>query len=126
MRIRTTLITLVGASLLWSSSAMAQQAHVASPSVMQQAIAAQAATDQQNRDVVLSVLHQSRVREIAANLGLNVTDAEAAVSTLNSADLARVAGPAHMVDAQLAGGDVIVISVTTLLLIVILVVLLAR
>ena len=96
------------------------------PSAMRQAIAAQAVTDQQNRDVVLSVLHQPQVSEVAGRLGLTVTRAEGAVSTLTSAELARLAGTARAVDAQLAGGDVITISVTTLLLIVIIVILLVR
>ena len=45
---------------------------------MRQAIADQALTDQQNRDVVLGVLQHSQVRDLANRLGLNVTRAEAA------------------------------------------------
>jgi hypothetical protein len=105
---------------------MAQQKHVVDPSVMRQAIADQAVTDQQNRDVVLNVLHQAQVRDLAKSLGLNVAYADSAVSTLTSAELARLAGPARAAQADLAGGDVIVISVTTLLLIIIIIILLAR
>lgn len=106
---------------------MAQQRHVVDPAQMRQAIADQAVTDQQNRDVVLSVLHRSQVRDLADRLGLSVTRAEGAVSTLDSAELAQLAGPALMAEAQLAGGSsTIVISVTTLLLIIIIVILIAR
>jgi hypothetical protein len=126
MRIRTTVVTLVVSSFLWSSPALAQQRHVVDLAVMHQAVADQAATDQQNRNVVLSVLHRAEVQDLAGRLGLSVTRAENAVPTLSSAELARLAGPASMADAQLAGGDTIVISVTTLLLIIILVVLLTR
>lgn len=124
MRIRTTVVTFVVCSLLWSSSAMAQQRHVVDPSTMRQAIADQAVTDQQNRDAVLGVLKHSQVRELAGRLGLNVTRAENAVSTLNSSELASLAGHARAANAELAGGaDTIVISVTTLLLIIIIVLL---
>jgi hypothetical protein len=126
MRIRATVVTLVLSSFLWSSPALAQQRHVVDLAVMHQAVADQAATDQQNRDVVLRVLHRAEVQDLAGRLGLNVTRAENAVPTLSSAELARLASPANMADVQLAGGDTVVISVTTLLLIIILVVLLTR
>jgi hypothetical protein len=127
MRIRATVVGLVVSSLLWSSPALAQQRHVVDPALMHQAVVAQAATDQQNRDAVLSVLHRTEVQDLAGRLGLNVTRAENAVPTLSSAELARLAGQARMADSELAGGsDKVVISVTTLLLILILVVLIAR
>jgi len=126
MRIRTSVVTLVASLLLWSAPALAQQRHVVDLAVMHQAVADQAATDQQNREVVINVLHRAEVQDLADRLGLNVTRAENAVPTLSSVELARLASSAHMADVQLAGGDRIVISVTTLLLIVILVVLLTR
>jgi len=126
MRIRTTVVALIVSSLLWSAPAMAQQQHVTDPALMRQAIAARALTDQQNRDTVLGVLQRSQVRILADRLGLSVTRAEGAVSTLDSTELARLAGQARMADAQLAGGSsVVVISVTTLLLLVIILLLLA-
>ena len=125
MRFRTSVVTLAVSSLLWSSSAMAQQRHVVDPAAMRQAVADQAVTDQQNRDAVLGVLRHSQVRDLAGRLGLSVTRAESAVSTLSSTELASLAAQARTVDAELAGGaDTIVISVTTLLLIIIIVLLL--
>ena len=127
MRIRTTAAALVVFSLVWNASAMAQQPHVVDLAVMHQAIADQAAVDQQNRDAVLGVLHRSDVRELAGRLGLNVTRAEGAVSTLGSAELAGLAGQARAADAELAGGSTtVVISLTTLLLLIIIVLLIAR
>ncbi|MCX6545828.1 MAG: hypothetical protein NTV05_15620 [Acidobacteria bacterium] len=128
MRIRRIIVTVVVSSLLWSSSAMAQQRHVVDPAQMRQAIADQALTDQQNREAVLSVLQHSQVRDLASSLGLSVTKAESAIATLDSVELASLAGPALMADAQLAGGgnQTIVISVTTLLLIIIIIILVAR
>ena len=126
MRIRTTAVTLVVCSLLWCSSAMAQQRHIADPALMRQAIATQALTDQQNRDAVIGVLQRSEVRDLAARLGLNVTRAETAVSTLGSAELASLAEQARVAEAQLAGGSqTIVIGTTTLLLIIIIIILLS-
>jgi len=106
---------------------MAQQGHIVDPAAMRQAVADQTVTDQQNRDVLLSVLHRSEVMELAGRLGLSVTRAEGAVATLDSAELARLAVPARTADAALAGGNnTVIISTTTLLLIIIIVILLAN
>jgi hypothetical protein len=127
MRIRTTVAAFVVSSLLWNSSAMAQQRHVVDPAEMRQAIADQAVTDQQNRDALLGAMRRSDVRDLAGQLGLSLTRAEGAVSTLNSAELAGLAAPVGSAAADLAGGsNTIVISTTTLLLIIIIVILLAR
>jgi hypothetical protein len=126
MTMRTAFAAVVVSSLVWTSSASAQERHVVDPTAMRQAIADQAATDQQNRDAVLGVLQSSQAHELADRLGLNLTRAESAVSTLDSAELARLAGPAGLADVQLAGGStVVVISLTTLLLIIIIVLLVA-
>jgi hypothetical protein len=125
MRSRSTVIAVVVSSLLFCSSAMAQQRHVVDPAAMQQAVADQAVTDQVNRDAVLALLDRSEAREVAGRLGLNLTRAENAVATLSSTELASVADSARSADAQLSGGaDTIVISATTLLLIIIIIILL--
>jgi len=127
MRIRSVLVPALVCSLLWSPLAMAQQRHIVDPADIGQAIADQAATDQQNRDTVLGVLAQEQVRELADRLGLSVLRAEGAVSTLSSAELAGLAESARAAETQLVGGaDPIVISMTTLLLIIIIVILIAR
>jgi len=127
MRFRTSVSAVIVTSLLWSSSAMAQQAHIVNPPQMRQALADQAATDQRNRDAVLNVLRTPQASEVAGRLGLNVTRAEDAVSTLNSTDLASLADQARTAEGQLVGGaSNVVISTTTLLLIIIVVILVAR
>lgn len=126
VRIRTTVTAILMCSCLWATSAMAQTAHVADVSTMRQAIANQAVIDQQNREAVLGVLSHSQARDVASRLGLSLTDAERAVSTLSGAELAGLAGTARMADLQLAGGyNTIVISMTSLLLIIIIIILLA-
>lgn len=126
MRIRTALVPVLICSLLWSPVAMAQQ-HVVLPADVRQALAVQTLTDQSNRDVVLGVLAQPQVRDVAERFGLTVLRAEQAVSSLDSAALADLADSARAAEADLTGGaDPIVISVTTLLLIIIIVLLVAR
>jgi hypothetical protein len=126
MRIRIIFVASVLCSLVFATSAMAQQ-HIAAPSLMRQAVADQAVTDQQNRAAVTGVLHQPQVKELAGRLGLNLTTAENALSTLSSAELAKVADQARTADAQLAGGsNTVIISTTTLLLILIIVILIVK
>jgi hypothetical protein len=127
MRLRVTAVAVVVSSLLWSSSAMAQQRHVIDPATMRQAITDQAATDRTNRAAVLAVLERSEARELAGRLGLTLTRAGSAVSTLTSAELASLADSARTADAQLAGGaNTLVISTTTLLLLLIIIILIAN
>jgi hypothetical protein len=126
MRIRNIVVASVLCSFVFATSAMAQQ-HIAAPSLMRQAVADQAVTDQQNRAAVAGVLHQPQVKELAGRLGLNLTTAENALSTLSSAELAKVADQARTADTQLAGGsNTLIISTTTLLLILIIVILLVK
>lgn len=129
MSIRRAVTGAVLSVMVASTPAFAQQQsrHVASASAMRQAVVSQAQTDQQTRDAVSRVLKHDQVRATAARLGLNVVKAEAALATLSSKDLARLADSARQADAQLAGGQsTIVISTTTLLLIIIIVILLAN
>lgn len=127
MRVSTTVVALVVASLLSTTSAFAQQRHVVDGSALRQAVAAQVSTDTDNRAAVREVLQQPQVRELAAKLGLSVTRAETAVATMNSSDLARAASAARTADASLSGGsNTVIISTTTILLILIIVILLAN
>ena len=126
MRIRNIVLASVLCSLVFATSAMAQQ-HIAAPSQMRQAVADQAVTDQQNRAAVVGVLHQPQVVDLAGKLGLNLTKAENAISTLSSTELAKVADQARTANTELAGGsNTVIISTTTLLLIIIIVILIAR
>jgi hypothetical protein len=127
MRIRTIAIAVVISSFLLSSSAIAQQRHIVETAAMNRAVVAQTATDQQNRDVITKTLHQPRVSQMAARLGLDVKRAEGAVATLSGPELARVADQARAANADLSGGSqVVVISTTTILLIIIIIILLVK
>lgn len=126
MSIRTTVSGALIGLLLVSSPALAQQSrHVASQETMRAAVADKAQTEQQTRESVRRVLKNDQAAAVANRLGLNLVKAEAALATLSSAELARLAEPARQADAALAGGqNAIVISTTTLLLIIIIVILL--
>ena len=127
MRIRIAVVGVIVSSLLFGATLSAQQRHVIDPAGMRQALATQAVADQQNRNVLLNVLRHKQVRDMANRLGLDVTRAQSAVSTLSGAELAELASTARTTDADLAGGNkTIVISTTTLLLIIIIVILLAN
>jgi hypothetical protein len=140
MRIAIAALTLV-ASVVLSSSAMAQDRalpsvsgpesvavrHIVAPAQMHQAIVAQAAVDQQNRDALLGAMRRADVRDLADQLGLNLTRAEGAVAALDSAELARLSAPIRGANVELTGGaNTIVISTTTLILVLIIVILLVR
>jgi hypothetical protein len=113
----------VGAVLV-ASPAWAQQ-HVVDSTVLQQAIAEQAAVDTAHRQVVERVLARPDVQVVAARLGLDIRDARTAIAGISGEELAAVAQTAQTVD--LAGGQnqTITISVVTLLLIIIIVILIA-
>ena len=128
MNVRAIAVAFVLSSLLVSSSAIAQQRHIVDSIAISRTVAAESATDQQNREVVLGVLHQSQVRDLAAKLGLDVTKADAAISTLSGPELSRMATQARAANAQqlARGSNTIIISTTTLLLILIIVILVVR
>lgn len=127
MNIRTVAVGFALFSLLLSSSAIAQQRHIVDAVAMNRAVAVQTATDQQNRDVVIGVLHQPQVQALAAKLGLDVTKADAAIATISGAELKTLATQARAANAPLSGGsNTVIISTTTLLLIIIIVILVAR
>jgi hypothetical protein len=80
-----------------------------------------------NHAAVKAVLDRQATRELAAQLGLDLTRADRALANMSSEQLAELAATARTVNVDLAGGaSVVVISTTTLLLILILIVLIAN
>ncbi len=129
MRVTTKLVAvLLLPLLLVSSPARAQQTRVVDADAMRQALAAKAESESSQRQLVRRVLNRDDVRGAAARLGLNLQQADAAVSTLTGSELRTLAQQASSVEAAaLAGGaSTVVISTTTLLLILIIVILLAN
>ncbi len=118
---------LIVPALLVFAPAFAQQSRIADVTTRQRALAGQAERDEAQRATVRRVLDRSDVRQLAATMALDVSDASSAVATLSGADLAAAAQRAQAVEASLAGGsNTVVISTTTLLLVLIIVILIAQ
>jgi hypothetical protein len=116
------------AVLVAAPVANAQQ-HVIGKSALDQAVQQRVARDQADRDAIMTLLQQQKVRDIAQQAGLSIDKATAAVATLEGDDLRQVASQARQVNNELAGGATTVVITTTtiiiILLIVIIIVLLA-
>jgi hypothetical protein len=125
--VRHTLAVLL-AVLLVAPAAQAQT-HVIGKSALAEAVQQRVSQEQADREAIVTLLQRPEVKQIAAQAGLSLQKAEAAVSTLNGQDLSELAAQARQVQNDLAGGaSTVVISTTTIiivLLIVILIVLIA-
>lgn len=77
------------------------QTHVINKSALDQAVQARVAQDQSDRAVINSLLARPEVREVAAQAGLSLEKASAAVSTLQGNDLRDLAGQARQVNNDL-------------------------
>jgi hypothetical protein len=100
------------------------QDHVIGKASLDKAVQARVSRDQADREAIVSLLHRAEVRDIAAKAGLSLDKAEAAVSTLQGADLEQAATQARQVQNDLAGGaSTVVISTTTIIIVLLLVVL---
>jgi len=120
---RVRAITLLVVSLLSSAPALAQQS-VVRPSDLRAAMADKAQQDEARRDLVVSVLKNEKVREMADRMSLDLTRAEQAVATLSDDDLEAAASAARDLQDRLSGeADTVTISLTALLLIIIIVIL---
>ena len=128
MRIVRRSLAVILAALLVAPAAQAQT-HVVGKAALARAVQERVVQDQADRDAILGLLARTEVRQIAAQAGLPLEKAQAAVSTLQGQDLRDLASQARQVNNDLAGGaSNIVISTTTIiivLLIIILIVLIA-
>jgi len=100
------------------------QTHVINKSALDQAVQARVALDQSDRAVINSLLARPEVREVAAQAGLSLEKASAAVSTLQGNDLRDLAGQARQVNNDLAGGASNIVISTTAIIIVLLIIIL--
>ena len=67
--------------------------------------------------MIHEVLQRPEVRAVARQAGIDITRADAAVSTLSGHDLQQVASRARDVNERLAGGATVVITTTTIIII---------
>jgi len=123
--VRTFLIFPLVALLIASTSALADQQHLISPSQLATTVADAAAKQDTNRATVREALERPEVQAVASKLGLDLTRAAAAVETMSGADLEKAANAAQQVNDQLVGGaSTVVISTTTIVIILLLVIIL--
>ena len=76
-------------AVLFMAPAVQAQDHVIDKSALDKAVQQRVSQEQADRDAIVSLLHRSEVRDIAARAGISLDTAEAAVSTLKGNDLRR-------------------------------------
>lgn len=118
------LAPLSGVALAQESGQEQQAASVVTGAELDAAIRGRVEQDRQARESVLRVLQRAEVRQLAAGLGLDLRDAESAVTTLDSEELQSAATHAEALDEALSGGAVIHISLVAALLVIIIIILL--
>lgn len=89
---------------------------VVTPSELYDAMAVRTREDVATRGAVQKFLGKAEVRRVAASAGLDIKQAQAAVSVLSGAELQAVANQVQTVDETLAGGGSIVITTTALII----------
>ena len=109
-----------------ATSAWADQVHIVDSSAMRQALTEKVSQDSTSRALLVQVLHRGDVQALAARMGLDLTRAESAIATLDSAELDSLAQQVQAADTSLAGGSnsVAITTITILVLVIVLVVLL--
>lgn len=93
---------------------------------LEQAMALKVRSDEGARDIIRTLLAREEVKALAGEMGVDVRLASNAVSSLQGAELQRVADRAAAVNDMMAGGTTIQISLVAILLIVIIIILLAN
>jgi len=125
MQSRMTLMFLLVALLMGSSSAFADQQHLVPPSQLATTVADGAAKQDTDRATIRQALERPELQAVASKLGLDLNRATAAVDTLSGSDLEKAANAAQQVNDQLVGGaSNVVISTTTLIIILLLIIIL--
>ncbi len=123
MRILRRSLAVLFAALLVAPAAQAQT-HVIAKSALAQAVQERVSQDQADRDAIVSLLQRSEVRQIAAQAGLSLEKASAAVSTLQGQDLRDLATQARQANNDLAAGaSTVVISTTTIIIVLLIIIL---
>jgi hypothetical protein len=122
MRIVRRTLTAFLAALMMAPAAQAQT-HVVAKSALSEAVQERVSQEQADRDAILSLLQRAEVRQIAANAGVSLEKAQAAVSTLQGQDLRDIAVQARQAENDLAGGaSAVVISTTTIIIVLLLII----
>lgn len=116
-------IALLLCVLLPAASVGAQVAHVVDTTELYRLMDRHVDREQAQRDLLQRVLQRAEVRQVAERFGLDVERAEAAVTTLESEELDRLAARAQVVEESLNGGATIVITTTAIIIALLIVIL---
>jgi hypothetical protein len=122
MRTPTTILAILLVLVTAVPRAHAQSA-TASQAVLDAAVQQHVASTEAERSAVLRVLAQPEVKAVAGRVGVDVTKAEQAVSTLDGEELHALSAQAAQVEQSLAGQGNVTIS-TTMIIIALLVIIL--
>jgi hypothetical protein len=122
MRTPTTILAILLVLVTAVPRAHAQSA-TASQAVLDVAVQQHVASTEAERSAVLRVLAQPEVKAVAGRVGVDVTKAEQAVSTLDGEELHALSAQAAQVEQSLAGQGNVTIS-TTMIIIALLVIIL--
>ncbi len=102
--------------LFVSPGVRAQQPNVVDPSALDQALTEKAQDTAAKRQTVLTALRQAPVKDVAKSLGLELTRAEAAVSTLDGQMLDQLTLQAQEVNEALEGGQTVRLNILWIIL----------
>lgn len=94
----------------------AQTAHVAPPSALDEALQHHVDPADRDREVIQRLLDRPEVGALAADVGLDLRDARAAVATLDGPRLAELAVHARNAEQARAGGQSVTISYTLIII----------
>ena len=125
MRTPTTVLAILLTLAAAAPRLHAQSTHVASPAVLEAAIQQHVDETASRRAAVLRVLDRNEVKAAAGRVGIDLTTAATAVTTMQGQDLAAAAAQAQQVERALAGGaSTVVISTTTIIIALLVIILL--
>jgi ferritin-like metal-binding protein YciE len=125
MRTPTTVLAILLTLAAAAPRLHAQSTHVASRAALDAAIQQHLDDTTAQRAAVLRVLDRDEVKAVAGRVGIDLTTAATAVSSLSGDDLKAAASQAQQVEQALAGGaSTVVISTTTIIIVLLVIILL--
>lgn len=126
MRTSVSALVLLLCILMAAPRAAAQQPapHAAAPSAIDDALQQHVAAVDADRAIVQRLLERPDVRGLAAEVGLDIHRAKAAVATLEGNQLTELAAHARQAEQQLAGGQSLTVSYTLIIIALLVVILL--
>lgn len=105
------------AAVLASAPVLAQEAHVVTPTELDELVSERADAADADRAALEAFLDRPEVQRIATQAGLDLRTAASAVAVLDEEEAERLAAKARDLDEALAGGqDYVVISTTALII----------